>query len=70
MSDPVNGIVKWFNEDKGFGFLTPSDGGKDVFVHFRSIVSGGYKSLSEGQEVQFTIEQGPKGPQAASVIAV
>lgn len=70
MSDPVNGVVKWFNEDKGFGFLTPSDDGKVVFVHFRSIVSGGYKSLSKGQEVQFTIEQGPKGPQAVSVIAV
>lgn len=70
MSDSVNGVVKWFNEDKGFGFLTPSEGGKDVFVHFRSIVSGGYKSLSDGQEVQFTIEQGQKGPQAANVIAL
>jgi len=70
MSNSVNGVVKWFNEDKGFGFLTPSEGGKDVFVHFRSIVSGGYKSLTEGQEVSFTIEQGQKGPQAANVIAV
>ncbi|MDM7861213.1 cold-shock protein [Alteromonas sp. ASW11-36] len=70
MSNSVNGVVKWFNEDKGFGFLTPSEGGKDVFVHFRSIVSGGYKSLTEGQEVSFTIEQSQKGPQAANVIAV
>ncbi|TDF34931.1 cold-shock protein [Alteromonadaceae bacterium M269] len=68
MSNSVNGVVKWFNEDKGFGFLTPSEGGKDVFVHFRSIVSDGFKSLTEGQHVQFTIEQGQKGPQAANVI--
>ena len=70
MSNSVNGTVKWFNEDKGFGFLTPSEGGKDVFVHFRSIVSEGYKSLAEGQQVQFTVEQGQKGPQAANVVAV
>jgi len=68
MSNSVNGVVKWFNEDKGFGFLTPASGGQDVFVHFRSIVSEGYKSLSEGQQVQFTIEQGQKGPQAANVV--
>ncbi|WDE07929.1 cold-shock protein [Thalassomonas viridans] len=70
MSNSVNGVVKWFNEEKGFGFLTPSDGGKDVFVHFRSIVSEGFKSLSEGQQVQFTIEQGQKGPQAANVVVI
>ncbi|MCH2058651.1 MAG: cold-shock protein [Thalassotalea sp.] len=70
MSNSVNGVVKWFNEDKGFGFLTPSEGGKDVFVHFRSIVSEGYKSLTEGQQVTFSIEQGQKGPQAANVMAV
>ena len=70
MSNSVNGVVKWFNEEKGFGFLTPSEGGKDVFVHFRSIVSEGYKSLAEGQQVTFTIEQGQKGPQAANVMAV
>jgi CspA family cold shock protein len=68
MSNSVNGVVKWFNEDKGFGFLTPNEGGKDVFVHFRSIVSEGFRSLTEGQQVQFTIEQGPKGPQAANVV--
>lgn len=70
MSNSVNGVVKWFNEDKGFGFLTPSNGGKDVFVHFRSIVSEGYKSLREGQQVEFVIEQGQKGPEAAKVIAL
>ncbi|WP_296052527.1 cold-shock protein [uncultured Alteromonas sp.] len=68
MSDSVNGVVKWFNDDKGFGFLTPNDGGKDVFVHFRSIASEGFKSLAEGQQVQFTIEQGQKGPQASNVV--
>lgn len=70
MSNSVNGVVKWFNEDKGFGFLTPNSGGKDVFVHFRSIASEGFKTLTEGQSVQFSIEQGQKGPQALNVIAL
>ncbi|MCF6457361.1 MULTISPECIES: transcription antiterminator/RNA stability regulator CspE [Pseudoalteromonas] len=70
MSDSVTGVVKWFNQEKGFGFVTPTDGGKDVFVHFRSIVSDGYKSLDEGQQVQFSVEQGPKGPQASNVVAL
>ncbi|MBN7819762.1 cold-shock protein [Bowmanella yangjiangensis] len=70
MSNSINGVVKWFNEDKGFGFLTPSDGSKDVFVHFRSIVAEGYKSLTEGQHVKFTVEQGQKGPQATNVMPV
>lgn len=67
MSNQSTGTVKWFNEDKGFGFISPSDGGKDVFVHFRSIVSDGFKTLSEGQSVSYTVEQGQKGPQASNV---
>lgn len=70
MSNSVTGVVKWFNQEKGFGFITPTDGGKDVFVHFRSIVSDGYKSLDEGQQVKFDVEEGQKGPQAANVVAL
>ncbi len=60
------GTVKWFNAEKGYGFITV-DGGEDVFVHFSSIVSDGYKTLEEGQRVTFDVEQGPKGMQAANV---
>ncbi len=63
----TTGVVKWFNADKGFGFITQSNGGADVFVHFRAIVSEGFKTLNEGDRVSFTVEQGPKGPQAAKV---
>lgn len=70
MSNSVTGVVKWFNQEKGFGFITPTDGSKDVFVHFRSIVSDGYKSLDEGQQVKFDVEEGQKGPQAANVVAL
>lgn len=63
------GTVKWFNESKGFGFITPDDGSKDVFVHFSAIVGDGYKSLKEGQAVTFGVEDGPKGPQAKEVTA-
>lgn len=63
----ATGTVKWFNESKGYGFIVPSDGGKDVFVHFSAIVGSGYKTLAEGQTVSFEVEQGPKGPQAAQV---
>lgn len=64
------GTVKWFNDQKGYGFITPEDGGKDVFVHFSSIIGEGYKSVAEGQLVEFTIGQGPKGEHAIDVIKV
>ncbi|MGB5299576.1 MAG: cold-shock protein [Thiogranum sp.] len=61
----VTGTVKWFNESKGFGFIAPSDGSADVFVHFSAIQGDGFKTLVEGQTVEFEVEQGPKGLQAA-----
>ena len=61
------GKVKWFNDQKGFGFITPDDGGKDLFVHHTSIETSGFKTLSEDQAVEFEITQGPKGPQATKV---
>ena len=63
----TTGTVKWFNESKGFGFITPSDGSKDVFVHFSAIQGAGFKTLLEGQQVSFEVESGPKGPQASNV---
>ncbi|MFQ5756511.1 MAG: cold-shock protein [Acidiferrobacterales bacterium] len=63
------GTVKWFNESKGYGFITPEDGGKDVFVHHSAITGSGFKTLAEGQRVTFEVKEGPKGPQAENVSA-
>ena len=63
----ITGTVKWFNDSKGFGFITPEDGSKDVFVHHSAIKGSGFKSLAEGQKVQFDVEQGQKGPAAVNV---
>ena len=67
MSDKVNGTVKWFNESKGFGFIE-QESGPDVFVHFSAIQAEGFKSLADGQKVEFTITTGQKGPQAENVV--
>ena len=64
----MKGTVKWFNSDKGFGFITPADGSEDVFVHFSAIVSDGFKTLEEGQAVEFDVVQGNRGEQAANVV--
>ncbi len=67
-----NGIVKWFNQSKGYGFITPDDGSKDVFVHYSAIQTkddGDFRTLKDGQKVSFDVEQGPKGPQAVRVNA-
>ena len=66
MSDRIIGTVKWFNGDKGYGFIA-REGGAEVFVHFSAIQADGYRSLTEGQKVEFTVEKGPKGPQASNV---
>jgi len=63
----MKGTVKWFNDSKGFGFITPDDGSKDIFVHHTAIASEGFRSLSEGDKVEFETEQGAKGPQAKNV---
>jgi cold shock protein len=69
MSERIIGTVKWFNGTKGYGFIA-RDGGPDVFVHFSAIQGEGFKNLNEGQKVEFTVEQGAKGPQAANVVIV
>jgi CspA family cold shock protein len=69
MSDKVEGTVKWFNEAKGFGFIS-QEGGPDVFAHFSAISGSGFKTLAEGQRVEFTVTQGQKGPQASDIIAL
>ncbi|WP_163907440.1 transcription antiterminator/RNA stability regulator CspE [Proteus mirabilis] len=70
MSNTMTGTVKWFDEGKGFGFITPKDGSKDVFVHYSAIQSDDFKTLAEGQEVSFTMENGMKGPAAGNVVAL
>ena len=66
----AHGTVKWFNSEKGFGFITQADGGPDVFVHFSAIQADGYRALEEGQDVEFQVGQGAKGPQAEQVRAL
>ncbi|OCQ54586.1 Cold shock-like protein CspB [Photorhabdus australis subsp. thailandensis] len=70
MSNTMTGSVKWFNNDKGFGFIAPQNGSKDVFVHYSAIQSNNFKTLEEGQKVSFSIENGAKGPSAANVIVL
>ena len=65
----ATGTVKWFNDSKGFGFITPDDGGEDLFAHFSAIQMNGFKTLKEGQKVQFEVTQGPKGKQASNIQA-
>ena len=67
MSNVSTGTVKWFNETKGFGFITPEGGGEDLFAHFREIQGTGFKTLKEGQKVQFEVRRGPRGLQAAAI---
>ena len=69
MSDKITGTVKWFNENKGFGFIE-REGGPDVFAHFSAIESSGFKTLAEGQLVEFKVTQGEKGPQAENIVAI
>jgi CspA family cold shock protein len=66
----ATGVVKWFNGEKGFGFIAQDGGGPDVFVHFSAISGSGYKNLEENQKVEFDLAQGPKGPQAENVVAL
>jgi len=71
MQNTQTGVVKWFNESKGYGFITPDDGGKDLFAHFREIQgTEGYKTLAENARVQFVVTQGQKGPQASNIVAL
>jgi CspA family cold shock protein len=69
-TETQTGTVKWFNESKGYGFIAPDNGGKDLFAHFREIQGSGFKTLAENDRVQFNITQGPKGDQAANISAI
>ncbi|HTX32046.1 MAG TPA: cold-shock protein [Solirubrobacteraceae bacterium] len=66
----ATGTVKWFSDDKGFGFITPDDGGRDLFVHFTGVAGDGYRSLAEGAKVSYEAEEGPKGPKAVNVTKI
>jgi CspA family cold shock protein len=70
MSNKILGTVKWFNSEKGFGVISPENGSKDVFVHFSAIQGTDYRSLDEGQRVEFSVEDGPKGPSATNVLGL
>ena len=70
MFDLATGTVKWFNETKGYGFIAPDEGGKDVFVHHTGIVGQGFKKLAEGEKVEFEVREGAKGPEATNVLAI
>jgi CspA family cold shock protein len=70
MSERVQGTVKWFNAGKGYGFIAREDGGEDVFVHYSALQSDGFRTLDEGQRVEYTIEKGPKGLQASNVVTL
>ena len=67
MAERITGVIKWFNNEKGYGFATPDDGSKDVFVHYSAIQSDGYRSLNEGERIEFSVEMGDKGPKAVEV---
>lgn len=67
MAERITGTVKWFNESKGFGFITPDNGSKDAFAHFSEIAGSGFKTLTEGQAVEFSVEMGAKGPKAVNI---
>lgn len=70
MSDTATGTVKWFNDAKGFGFITPAEGGDDLFAHFNEIQGSGFRSLTEGQRVEYVPQRGPKGMQATQIRAI
>jgi cold shock protein len=70
MSNKIRGTVKWFNSEKGFGFISPENGSKDVFVHYSAILGTDYRSLDEGQRVEFSVEDGQKGPSAVNVVGL